>query len=53
MIFQLSLIVIISIFSLLIKFRFRNDINTIYIIVTNIPKEDKIKAMKQYQILFA
>ncbi|CAD8172442.1 unnamed protein product [Paramecium pentaurelia] len=53
MIFQLSLMVINSIFSLLIKFKFRNDINTIYIIVTNLPKEDKIKAMKQYQILFA
>lgn len=33
-------------FSLLIKFKFRNDVNTIYNIVANIPKEYNIKAMK-------
>ncbi|CAD8177567.1 unnamed protein product [Paramecium octaurelia] len=53
MILQLTLMLINSIFSLLIKFKFRNDINTIFIIVTNLPKDDKIKAMRQYQILFA
>ncbi|CAK63293.1 unnamed protein product (macronuclear) [Paramecium tetraurelia] len=53
MILQLTLMLINSIFSLLIKFKFRNDINTIYQIVTNLPKDDKIKAMRQYQILFA
>lgn len=35
-----------SIFSLLIKFKFRNDINTIFNIVANLPREDKIKAIK-------
>ena len=35
-----------SMLSLLIKFNFRNDVNTIFNIVANIPKEDKIKAIK-------
>ncbi|CAD8178802.1 unnamed protein product [Paramecium pentaurelia] len=53
MIFQFSLMIIDSMLSLLIKFNFRNDVNTIYNIVANIPKEDKIKAIKQYQTLFS
>ncbi|CAD8100234.1 unnamed protein product [Paramecium sonneborni] len=53
MILQFSLMVINSIFSLIIKYKFRRDVNTIFLTIANIPKEDKIKAMKQYQILFA
>ncbi|CAD8161718.1 unnamed protein product [Paramecium octaurelia] len=52
MIFLFSVLIINSIFSLVIKYQFRNDVNTIYNIVANIPKQDKIKAMMQHQTLF-